>query len=61
MLLAAFHQGSLAAKVDSEIQKEAKPNSNPCKDALLRVEDDCEENFQLPLNKMVYIPSEIYS
>ena len=57
MLIAAFNQGALAAKIYSEKGGKEKTKENPCKTARLRVDDHCEENFELPLGEMVYVPS----
>jgi hypothetical protein len=53
MLIAAFNQGALATKIFSE--KKAK--ENPCETACLRVDDHCEDDFELPMGEMVLIPS----
>jgi len=57
MLIAAFNQGALAAKIYSEKGGKEKTKENPCKTARLRVDDHFEENFELPLGEMVYVPS----
>ncbi len=53
MLIAAFNQGALAAKIFSE----SKAKENPCETACLRVDDHCEDEFELPMGEMVFVPS----
>jgi hypothetical protein len=61
MLIAAFNQGALAAKIYSEKggkeTTKSKAKENPCKTAQLRVDDHFDKNFELPLGEMVYVPS----